>query len=148
MQNQYALPPGFISIEDAIKLIKKDTAKEATVDLKFLRNSFEWIQEKHNLTIPLLKTENGRVKQVGYTFVHVADKLQLELLKDAIRTAWRERTKKELDETPVRHITTARGGEAGTSASGKPEVNMMGRAKVGDDIPAHTISQTLTGEGV
>lgn len=147
MQNKSAVPTGYISVQEAIELIKRDKRDNATVDLSFMARNFHWISLNHTFNIPLMKHVNGKAVSAGRTGVVLTSNLDLELFKQAIRDAYRERTKREIDEEPVHHITTARGGETGTSKSGNPE-ETEGRAKYGDDIPANTISQTLTGEGV
>jgi len=148
MQNKSKVPVGYISVKEAIELIKRDKRDDATVDLSFMARNFHWISLNHTFNIPLMKHVNGRAVSAGRTGVLIDNPLDLEMFKQAIRDAYRDRTKREINEEPVRHVTTARGGETGTSKSGNPEDNDSGRAKYGDDIPVNTISQTLTGAGV
>lgn len=153
---QDKIPIGFISVDDAIKLIKADRRDNATVDLSWLVRNFRWIEPAHNFTIKLMKTDpaTGRAYHTGKTTVQFpsagasGSNLQVESFKETIRNAYRERTKKEIEEGAVRSITTARGGEIGTSKSGNPELSTMSKTKAGEDLPAQTVSMTLTGEGV
>lgn len=155
MQNSN-VPIGFISVDEAIKLIKADKLGNSTVDVNWLVRNFRWIEPAHNFTIRLMKTDKntGRRVDAGVTQIQFpaanasGSNLQVETFKETIREVYRERTRKELNENPVRSITTARGGEEGTSKSGNPEISTMSKTKVGEDLPTTTVSMTLTGEGV
>ena len=155
MQNSN-VPVGFITVDEAIKLIKADELGNATVDVNWLVRNFRWIEPAHNLTIRLMKTDPDTKKRVpaGVTQIQFpsanasGSNLQVETFKEVIREVFRQRTHRELNETPVRSITTARGGEEGTSKTGNPELSTMSKTKVGEDLPSQTVSMTLTGEGV
>lgn len=155
MQNSN-VPIGFITVDEAIKLIKADELGNATVDVNWLVRMFPWIEPAHNFTIRLMKTDPATKKRVpaGVTQIQFpaanasGSNLQVETFKETVREIFRERTHRELNETPVRSITTARGGEEGTSKSGNPELSTMSKTKVGEDLPSQTVSMTLTGEGV
>ena len=69
---QPTLPNGFITIEDAVKLIQSDTRSDAKVDTSWLVNHIDWVEEAHNFRIPLMKTTSDkRVISIGSKYVEI-----------------------------------------------------------------------------
>lgn len=104
---QPTLPNGFISIEDAVKLIQSDTRTDAKVDTKWLVSHIIWIEEAHNFRIPLMKTTSDKkVVPCGSKYVMVMTTYDKEVLKKAIRDHYRDMVGHEYDEPTVRAVST------------------------------------------
>lgn len=86
------LNPGFVTIEDAIKLIRSDKRDDAKVDLQFLVNNIPYMRVKGVYNIRKLKTTNGKVERDGEVYVTLYTQYDLEILKRAIQDAYSERT--------------------------------------------------------
>lgn len=86
------LNPGFVTIEDAIKLIQSDRRDDAKVDLQFLVNNIPYMRVKGVYNIRKLKTTNGKVERDGEVFVMLYTQYDLEILKRAIQDAYSQRT--------------------------------------------------------
>lgn len=140
MQNNPQLPPGFITVEDAIALIKKDRREEATVDLQFLVNNLPYLQAKHNYNIRLLKTvtdENGqrRVVRDGSVYVTLYTEYDKQILLRAITDAYKERTNIALSEDAVGvNKVTSLIDEEKQNLDARVRLNESSKTKVGDDI--------------
>lgn len=104
---QPTLPKGFISIEDAVKLIQSDTRTDAKVDTKKLVQSMIWIEEAHNFRIPLMKTTSDKkVVRNGSRYVYVATSYEKEVLKKAIRDHYRDMVGHEYEAPTVRAVSS------------------------------------------
>lgn len=111
------LSPGFITIDEAVKLIKKDTRKNATVDLAWMANNIDYINEFKNFQIPLMKSdEKGYAHKNGRVYVFVANSYDKEILKHAIRVAYKTRTGVEANVDAVHDRTTVYDPEHNTSS--------------------------------
>lgn len=89
---QQALPKDFLTIEEAVALIKSDTRADAKVDTALLARNLIWLEEKHNFTIPLMKTVPGKSKpvKIGSKYVQVLTSYDKEVLRHAITEHYRE----------------------------------------------------------
>lgn len=85
-----ALPHGFITIDEAIALINKDSRDNATVDIKWMMENILSVEKKHNFNIPLLKHENGVLKENGHVYVYVDDDVDKSNLRKAIQGHYEE----------------------------------------------------------
>ena len=64
------LSPGFITVDDAVELIKSDTRENPIVDMDYLVAHIVWIEANHNFRIPKIrrlkpeevhKTKRGKI---------------------------------------------------------------------------------------
>lgn len=145
MQPNNNLMPGFITVEDAIALIKKDKRDDATVDLQFLANNIPYMKVKQNYNIRLMKTVNGRAVRNGSVYVTLYTEYDRQILLKAIQDAFEERTKLKLDVENIglSRVTTMVDEEKGVS-DGRPRTNADSTVKAGDDI-SKSYEQVLQG---
>lgn len=154
------LPPGFISIDDAIALIKSDTRENPVVDMDYLAAHKIWLDRNgpaHNFRIPkikklpedkIYKTKRGKYvyfEHTGDVYVQINTAFENELLKKTIMDKYKELVGHEYRELVSRGVSTvaddAEGRNAVTPRARKP------MAKEGDSIGSgETI--TTNGEGV
>lgn len=136
MQPNGGLNPGFITVEDAVKLIKADKRDKATVDLQFLVNNIPYLKEKHNYNIRLLESdEKGYAHYTGEVFVNLTTRYDKELLLKTIVDAYTERTGVALnaDTLGINKVTSMVDEEQG-ALDGRPRFNPDSKIKVKDDI--------------
>lgn len=128
------LPNGFVSVEEAIKLINSDTRKNAVVDVKFLVKNLPWLAKGKNYTIKLQRHENGRVVNNGLVTVFVKTDYEASILHHAITEHYKELSGREIDvdKMSIKHITTAVDDEK--NPTGRPMRNRNATTKVGDSI--------------
>lgn len=149
---QETLAPGFITVAEALELINSFTREKPTVDINFLLDNMEYIQEKHNLTIKmaprLVKDDKGRIKREADPSVHITIRttLEQEQVKDAIKRKYQEMTGKTLnvDELGLRRVTTEVGSTGNPDA--RPIYNSESKIKLGDTIQSGSQS-TINVEG-
>lgn len=144
MENQ-GLQPGFVTVEDAIAIIKKDTRKNATVDLRFLVNNIPYLKVKQNYNIRLMKTENGVHKRDGEVYVTIHTEYDKQILLKAIADKYQESTGIKLDDGAIgiNKVTSVIDQES-QQMTGRPVVNPSSTTKLGEDISTpHT--ETLQG---
>ena len=104
---QPTLPNGFITIEDAVKLIQSDTRSDAKVDTSWLVNHIDWVEEAHNFRIPLMKTTSDkRVISIGSKYVEIMTSYDKEVLKKAIRDHYRDVMGREYDAPITKAVST------------------------------------------
>lgn len=125
----------FITVQEAMDLIKSHTEEEPVVDLKFIMNNYNWIELFHNFNIPLVtKNSKGEVVANGNRYITFERELDVLLFKEAAMTRFREIRGAEYDEeaitNPTRSITTV--SDPKTNPGARPQRNENG-AKVGDD---------------
>lgn len=125
----------FITVKEAIELIKSDTRQNPVVDIKQMVKSYNSIELFHNFRIPLLTLDkNGNVVENGNRFITFEKELDVLMFKDVVLSHYREATSARYDEeaitNPTRSITTVNDPEKNPTS--KPQVNLDG-AKVGDD---------------
>lgn len=139
MQNKN-LPTGFISIEEAIKLIESDTRKDAKVDTRFLLRNLPYLRTDGNYTIKKLRhdKETGRVVDDGEVFVMIMSDYEKEMLKHAITEHYRTVTGRTVDPDSIglRALTTTVDEETNIGAAimenDKPTI------KPGEDLGSGT----------
>lgn len=142
---QPTLPNGFISIEDAVKLINSDTRTEPKVDTKWLVSHIDWIEEKHNFRIPLIKLSADKTKNVrlGSKFVEVRDDYDKAILKRCIRDHYRDLVGRDYQTQEVKAMSSVVDDEV---AGGARPRRSKPIAKVGATIESKTV--TTNGEGM
>lgn len=109
MQQNNTLPPGFVTVEDAIKLIQSDKRADAKVDLQFLVRNIPYLETKHNFNIRKLKTlPSGQVVRDGSVYVQIFTEYERQILLKAIQDAYTERTniKFNPDEVGVNYVSS------------------------------------------
>lgn len=109
MQQNSTLPPGFVTVEDAIKLIQSDKRNDAKVDLQFLVNNIPYLETKHNFNIRKLKTTpEGKVIRDGSVYVQIFTEYERQILLKAIQDAYTERTniKFNPDDVGVNYVSS------------------------------------------
>ena len=156
MQNDN-LSPGFITIDEAVELIKSDTRQNPVVDMDWLISRIKWVETAHNFRIPkirrlkadeIYKTKRGKVveyENIGDVYVYIATNFEKELLRKTILDKFRELVGREYKEKGVKAVSTvaddAQGRDAVKPRSNKPI------AQEGSSIGDHGIS-TTNGEGL
>ena len=153
------LPHGFISVDEAVKLINnykgdasgEDPWKVPQLDISGMIQRHRWIQPTHNFRIYFFvysRNTGGRVvkKNAGISkYVYINDSFEAELLKRALASKFRELSGREFDMSDkLRSVTTA--VDPDDPASGKPRINKHPVASIGDAI--NSAQQVVTGEGV
>lgn len=130
------LSPGFISVDDAVKLINSDSREDPKVDVQYLMDNLRWIDVQRNVRIPKLRrlaedevyrTPHGKLVQIertGSANVAVTSAYERELLKETIRNKFKELAGEEYQEQFVRASSTvaddAQGKEAVRPRTNKP----------------------------
>lgn len=157
MQNNNNLPPGFISVNDAVDLIKSDTRENPVVDMDYLVAHTIWIETNHNFRIPKIRrlkpedvrrTKRGKVieyENIGDANVAISTNFEKELLKKTILDKFRELVGHEYKEVGVRARSTVADDAQGKEAV-RPRVNKP-IAKEGANIGEGT-TMTSNGEGI
>lgn len=151
-----SLPNGFISIEDAVKLIENNTFDEPTVDIKYLAKSLDWVEVAHNFRIPKVrlitkeeymealkkrpgKRPNELIKR-GSETVTVRTAYEAELLKKTIKDNYRKTAGKEYQPQITRGISTVADQDMGSDVT--PRATKKTIAKEGSIIGTGSISTT------
>lgn len=138
------LSVGFISVDDAVKLIQSDTRQNPVVDMDWLIQRVKWVEVAHNFRIPkirrlpsdkIYKTKRGKIveyEHVGDANVAISNSFEKELLRKTIMDKYRELVGHEYKELHTRAVSTvaddAQGREAVQPRANKPI------AKEGDSI--------------
>lgn len=151
------LPPGFISVEDAVALIKSDTREKPVVDMDYLAAHKVWLDRNgpaHNFRIPKIrmlkpeevyKTKRGKVidyEHTGDVYVQINTAYENELLKKAILDKYAELVGHEYRELASRGMSTV-----ADDAEGRNAVQPRARkpmAREGDSIGS---GETITTNG-
>lgn len=155
------LTPGFISVEDAIKLIQSDTRQNPVVDMDWLVAHVVWLDKNgpaHNFRIPKIRRlaadeirtnaygKTIEYEQTGSVYVAINKPLENELLKDAILSKYRELVGHEYKTRTVKAVTTVADDAQGRAAV-QPRTNTKPIAKEGASI-AEGVLQDTNGEGI
>lgn len=138
------LPVGFISVDDAVKLIQSDTRQNPVVDMDWLISRVKWVEVAHNFRIPKItrlkpeqvyKTKRGKIVEYEHTgdvYVAINNAFEKELIRKTILDKYRELVGHEYKELHTRAVSTvaddAQGREAVQPRANKPI------AKEGDSI--------------
>lgn len=146
------LRPGFVSIDDAVALIKSDTRANPVVDMDYIVSRIDWIDTNHNFRIPkvrrlkpedVYRSKRGKVieyERTGSVNVEVVTSFDKELLKKTIRDKYRELVGREYQAKNTRGVSTVADDAEGRAAV-QPRVNKP-IAKEGDSIGGHGITTT------
>lgn len=160
MSPKNTLPPGFISVDEAVALIKSDTRENPVVDMDYLAAHKVWLDRNgpaHNFRIPKIrqlapeevyKTRRGKVvdyENIGDVFVQINTAFENELLKKTIMDKYAELVGHEYRELITRGMSTV-----ADDAEGKTAVQPRARksmAREGDSIGSGE-TMTTNGEGI
>lgn len=146
------LRPGFVSIDEAVALIKSDTRANPVVDMDYIVSRIDWIDANHNFRIPkvrrlkpeeIYRSKRGKVieyENIGSVNVEVATSFDKELLKKTIRDKYRELVGREYQAKTTRGVSTVADDAEGRAAV-QPRANKP-IAKEGDSIGDHGITTT------
>lgn len=149
MQQNNSLAPGFVSVDDAVKLIQSDTRENPVVDMDYLVSRIKWVETAHNFRIPKIrrlkpedvyKTKRGNVieyENIGNVYVYIATNFEKELVRKTILDKFRELVGHEYKEQTVRAMSTVADDAEGRAAV-KPRANKP-IAKEGADIGEGTM---------
>ena len=152
------LPPGFVSVEDACKLIETDTRENPVVDMDYLASHTVWIETNHNFRIPKIRrlkpeevhrTKRGKLveyENIGEVNVAIVTNYQKELLKKTILDKFRELVGHEYKELGVKARSTVADDAQGKAAV-QPRVNTKPIAKEGTVIGGGEVI-TSNGDGL
>lgn len=156
-----SLPNGFITVEDAVDLIKTNTFEKPTVDIKYLVGHLDWVEVAHNFRIPkvrlvtkdeyaeLLKKFPGRrpseLTSIADEYVTLRTSYEVELLKKTIRDNYRDVTGHAYSKANTRGITTVIDEEKGTDAAPRATKNTI--AKEGSVIGSGSTVSTNSADG-
>ena len=155
MQPNNNLSPGFISIDDAVDLIKSDTREKPVVDMDYLVTKTVWIEVNHNFRIPKIRrltpeevyrTKRGKIveyENTGDAYVAINTSFEKELLKKTIFDKYRELVGHEYKEAGVRSVSTVADDAQGRAAV-QPRANAKPIAKEGSVISG---GETITSNG-
>lgn len=156
-----SLPNGFITVEDAVDLIKTNTFEKPTVDIRYLVGHLDWVEVAHNFRIPkvrlvtkeeyaeLLKKFPGRrpseLTNIADEYVTLRTSYEVELLKKTIRDNYRDVTGHAYNKANTRGITTVIDEEKGTDAAPRATKNTI--AKEGSVIGSGSTVSTNSADG-
>lgn len=145
--NQQTLRPGFITIDDAIRLIKEDKRDDAKVDLQFLVNNLPYLKAKHIYNIRKLKTVDGKVVRDGTLYVTIHSEYDRQILLKAIQEAYTERTKIQFnaDEPEVSYVSTIVDQEA-SRMMGTPTIVSSDAVLQRNEVIKEGASQVIQGQ--
>ena len=136
------LNPGFVSIDDAVKLIESDTRENPVVDMDYLVSHIVWIEANRNFRIPkirrldpkeIYKTKRGKIveyENIGNVYVALDTNYDKELLRKTILDKFRELVGHEYKEVRVRARSTVADDAQGRAAV-QPRNNSKPIAKEG-----------------
>lgn len=143
-----SLPNGFITIDDAVELIKTNTFEKPTVDIRWLVGHLDWVEEQHNFNIPTVRLitkeefakymedHHGRrpseLVRLGSKYVMVRTSFEKELVKKAIRDNYRDVSGHEFQKPVTRGVSTVKDEETGGSE--RPRATKRTIAKEGEII--------------
>ena len=128
------LAPGFIKVEDAVKLINSDTRENPVVDMDYLVSRIKWVETAHNFRIPKIrrlkpeevrKTKRGKVidyEVIGNAYIYIATNYQKELVRKTILDKFKELVGREYREQTIRAMSTVADDAEGKAAV-KPRAN-------------------------
>ena len=96
------LPTGFISIDDAIKLIESDTKENVVVDHAFLVRSLPYLRKDGNYNIKLLTRDSrGQIVDNGNKFVQIATDWDKSRLEHAIVEHYKFMSGRDIDPNQI-----------------------------------------------
>ena len=152
------LAPGFVTVDQAMELIKSDTRENPVVDMDYLIAHTNWIETNHNFRIPKIRmlkpeevrrTKRGKIieyENIGDIYVYIATNFERELLKKTIYDKYRELVGHEYKELGVRARSTVADDAQGRAAV-QPRNNNKPIAKEGTVIGGGEVI-TSNGDGL
>lgn len=126
--NNDNLAPGFIKVDDAVKLIQSDTRENPVVDMDYLVSRLKWVETAHNFRIPKVRrlkpeevhrSKRGKLieyENVGNVYVYIATNFEKELIRKTILDKFRELVGHEYKEQTVRAMSTVADDAQGRAA--------------------------------
>lgn len=132
------LPAGFISVQDAIKLIESDSRKDAKVDTEFLLRNLPYLRVDGNYTIKKLKHKGGKVVSDGETFVQIRSEYDRAILEHAITEHYRNVTGVTVDPEQIGLASLTTTVDEDKNPSGLIANNPDPGVKFGDDLVSGT----------
>lgn len=158
-----SLPNGFITVEDAVELIKTNKFDKPTVNIYYLVSHLDWVEVAHNFRIPrvrlVTKEEYAELRKrvpdrryhpsqftrISDEYVMLRTSYEVELLKKTIRDNYREITGHGYNKSNTRGITTVIDEEKGTNAAPRATKNTI--AKEGSVIGSGSTMSTNSADG-
>lgn len=149
------LSPGFITVDEAVKLIQSDTREHPVVDMDYLISRIKWIETAHNFRIPkirmlkedeIYRTKRGKVidyEITGNAYIYIATNFEKELVRKTILDKFRELVGREYKEETVRAMSTVADDAQGKAAV-QPRSNAKPIAREGSTISS---GETITSNG-
>ena len=128
------LAPGFITVDDAVKLIKSDSRENPVIDMDYLISRIKWVETAHNFRIPKIrrlkpeevkKTKRGKVieyETIGNAYIYISTNYEKELVRKTILDKFKELVGREYKEQTVRAMSTVADDAEGRAAV-KPRTN-------------------------
>lgn len=109
------LPNGFITVDEAVKLIESDKFDDAKVDTQWLVSHIDWIERGKNFRIPLMKHSEDKKKVVGIgeKYVFVDDNFNVEFLKRTIRNHYKSIVGRDFEKRNTRAVSTVSDDKTG-----------------------------------
>ena len=147
------LSPGFITVDEAVKLIQSDTREHPVVDMDYLVSRIKWVETAHNFRIPKIRmlkpeevrrTKRGKIidqEVTGNVYIYIATNFEKELIRKTILDKFRELVGHEYKEQTVRAMSTVADDAQGKAAV-QPRSNSKPIAKEGAVISEGTIMDT------
>lgn len=157
MQNNNNLPNGFISVDQAVKLIESDTKENPVVDIDYMVAHTRWLDTGRNFRIPKIRKlapeERKRdirgnvhvIENIGDVYVEIKNNYEKELIKKTLNDKYYEITNKEYAELKTRGVSTVADDAEGTNAVA-PRANTP-NTKAGDAIGDGS-TVTTNGQGI
>ena len=149
------LSPGFITVNQAMELIKSDTRENPVVDMDYLVSRLKWVETAHNFRIPKIRrlkpeevyrNKRGKVieyENTGDAYIYIATNFEKELVRKTILDKFRELVGHEYREQTIKARSTVADDAQGKDAV-KPRANTKPIAKEGSVIGEGT---TATSNG-
>lgn len=156
-----SLPNGFISIDEAVKLIRSNTFEKPTVNIRYMASHLDWCEYAHNFTIPkvrlmtkeeyfeAMKARPGRrpseLVDLGAEYVTLYSQYDVELLKKEVLDNFALVSGRQYEKKNTRGISTVMDQE--TTNDVIPRAAKKTVAKEGDLIGTGSISTTNSADG-
>lgn len=149
------LGQSFVSVDEAVKIIKSDTRENPVIDMDYLISRLKWVEVNNNFRIPKIRrlkreevyrTKRGQVKEyedIGSYVVFISNSYEKELIRKTILDKFRELVGHEYKEQVVRAMSTVADDAQGRAAV-QPRSNKKPIAKEGAIIGS---GETITSNG-
>lgn len=152
------LAPGFVTVDQAMELIKSDTRENPVVDMDYLVSRLKWVETSHNFRIPKIRrlspeevhrTKRGKVveyENTGNVYIYIATNFEKELVRKTILDKFRELVGHEYREQTIKARSTVADDAQGKAAV-QPRNNTKPIAKEGAEIGGGAVI-TSNGDGL